>query len=359
MASDPNQAHPSERRPRFAERRGLQGRPLVVMADVAKAAGVSKQTVSRVVNENPIVSGETRERVLTAIRALGYQPNSAARALVTGQTGTLGVLMVEGADYGPVKVLQGISQAAGEAGYVVSVAPLRSFERRSVQQAITQLLSHAVDGLITVASHEDMGRVLRDLPHKVPVVALDDAFGARIPTVTVDEEGGAQAATEHLLALGHRTVWHISGPENSPAARGRVAGWHAALEKAGVEIPDPMIGDWTAGSGYQLGCQLARRPGVTAIFAGNDHMALGALRAMYDLGRNVPADVSVIGFDDIPEAPYLIPPLSTVRPDFVATGRRCLALLLDQIRTGVAHDGRYVIPVDLVIRHSVGAVPAG
>jgi DNA-binding LacI/PurR family transcriptional regulator len=359
MASDPSQHPTSERRPRFAERRGQKGRPLVVMADVAKAAGVSKQTVSRVVNDDPIVSGDTRERVLAAIRTLGYQPNSAARALVTGHTGTLGVIMVDGVDYGPVKVLQGISQAAEEAGYVVSVSPLRSFERRAVQQAVTQLLGRAVDGLIAVASHEDMGHVLRDLPHKVPVVALDDAFGAAIPVVTVDEEGGAQAATEHLLALGHRTVWHIAGPQTSPAASGRQTGWYNALVNAGVEIPEPLVGDWTAGSGYVLGRELARRREATAVFASNDHMALGALRAMYEAGRSVPAEVSVIGFDDIPEAPFLIPPLSSVRPDFAATGRRCLALLLDQIRTGETRSTRHVIPTDLVIRASVGAAPPG
>jgi DNA-binding LacI/PurR family transcriptional regulator len=307
-----------------------------VMADVARAAGVSKQTVSRVLNNVPVVNEVTRERVLVAMRELGYQPNPVARALATGRTGVLGVLAFDTVRYGPATVLQGIHQAATEAGYLVSVAPLRAHDR-------------GVDGLITFAPQPDLG---------LPIVTINGGLDQAGSVVAVDEAGGACAAAEHLLGLGHRTVHHIAGPPSSPAARERTRGWREALVDAGREVPEALTGDWDAGSGFALGSLLAGDPAVTAIFAANDQMAVGVLRALHEHGRSVPGDVCVIGFDDIPESAHLIPPLSTVRPDFAATGRQCVTMLLDQFRAGAPRQPRRVVmPADLVLRESTGKPP--
>lgn len=332
--------------------------PPLVMSDVAKAAGVSKQTVSRVMNNSPHVRRETRERVLAAVRELGYQPNSAARALATGRTRTLGVVAFDTVHHGPAKVLHSIGRAAQEAGYVVSVVPMRSPDRASMREAADQLLGHDVDGLIAIAPDDDMSRALLDIPREIPMVVLDGTPDPRIPVVAADDEGGARRATSHLLQLGHRTVHHIAGPRQSLAGSRRVAGWLGALKEQGASAPEALYGDWEPHSGYEAGLVLADDPDVTAILAGNDPMAFGVLRALHDRGRRVPQDVSVIGFDDIPEAGYAIPPLSTVRPDFSEMGRRTISVLVGQIRSGeLPRMMRSVVSTDLVVRHSSGAAP--
>jgi DNA-binding LacI/PurR family transcriptional regulator len=177
--------------------------------------------------------------------------------------------------------------------------------------------------------------------------------------VTADSRGGARLATEHLLDLGHRTVRHIAGPTGWTSAERRAASWRETLEKAGAAVPEPLVGDWSADSGYELGRRLARDPDVTAVFASNDQMALGALRAFHEAGRRVPDDVSVIGYDDIPEAAHLLPPLTTIRTDFQEIGTRSLRLLLARIdgreATGPAPEAVVsVIPARLIVRHSTG-----
>jgi DNA-binding LacI/PurR family transcriptional regulator len=175
--------------------------------------------------------------------------------------------------------------------------------------------------------------------------------------VTVDQVAGARAATEHLLSQGHASVWHISGPADWFDAAGRIRGWEAALREAGREIPPLLTGDWSAASGYRNGQLLARLPEATAVFAANDHIALGLLRALNEHGRRVPADVSIVGFDDVPEAGFYNPPLTTVRPDFDAVATASLELLLAQIESGTTDAVRRVIEPTLVVRESV-APPA-
>jgi DNA-binding LacI/PurR family transcriptional regulator len=326
---------------------------MVVMADVAKAAGVSAQTVSRVLNDHPNVRRETRDKVQAAVRELGYQLNTAARSLVTGRTRTIGVMTFDAVRYGPASVLQGIGTAAQEAGYLVSVAVLRALDRGAVLDAADRLLGQAVDGLITIAPETHTAKALLSVPRVVPIVALDGSVDDSVEVVRVDEEGGARQATSHLLHLGHRTVWHLAGPPGFFAATERVDGWRSALAAAGVEIPEPLVGDWTANSGFEAGRRLAAMPEVTAVFAANDQMAVGLLRALQEGGRRVPEDVSVIGFDDIPEAAFLLPPLSTVRPDFTEVGRRCIGSLLRQLDSGSASGARQsMVQTELVIRRS-------
>jgi DNA-binding LacI/PurR family transcriptional regulator len=326
------------------------------MTDVARLAGVSHQTVSRVINNHVSVKETTRLRVLAAIDQLGYRRNSAARALVTGRSQTLGVVSLNSTLYGPASTLYGIEQAALDSHYFVTVASLRSTDRAAVRQAIGRLVDQGVDGIVVIAPLVSVAQALADLPAGLPVVAVEGDAEADIDTVTVDQYAGANAATQHLLDAGHRTVWHVAGPQDWFEARHRAAAWRATLEKAGAEVPPSIPGDWSPRSGFDAGRVLARMADVTAVFAANDSMALGVLRALHEHGRDVPGDVSLVGFDDLPEVAYLTPPLTTVRQDFAEVGRRGLALVLDQIESGSRASRRVVVGSTLVVRESTREV---
>lgn len=325
------------------------------MADVARLAGVSHQTVSRVLHDSPNVSGGTRERVLGAIKQLNYRPNSMARALVTGRTKTLGVISSDTTFYGPASTLFGIERAAHDAGYAVVISSLRSVNRGLVLEAIQRLRDQGVDGVAVIAPLRAGADALRHLKSDIPVVALEAGQNASIPVATVDQRAGAAAATRHLLSLGHKTVWHLAGPADWPEADERILGWKSALEAAGAPVPPLLRGDWSPRSGYEAGAQLLKTANLTALFVGNDQMALGVLRRFHEAGREVPRDMSLVGFDDIPEAAYFTPPLTTVRQDFSELGKRCLELLLARIE-GADQPARLVVPPELVVRESTAAV---
>lgn len=328
------------------------------MGDVAALAGVSQMTVSRVINDRPGVRNETRARVIAAMRELDYRPNVAARALVTGRSQTLGVVSFDTTLYGPASTLYGIEVAARSAGYFISVATLRTLDRKSIVDAVGRLTEQSVDGVIVIAPHASAVEGLRALTFDLPVVAVEGGVGGGSPVVAVDQHVGAARATQHLLSLGHETVWHVAGPSDWLEARARTEAWQATLLEAGREVPAPFVGDWSASSGYVIGRELAQDLDATAVFVGNDQMALGMLRALHEAGRGVPDDVSVVGFDDIPESAFFIPPLTTVRQDFGAVGRRIIALLLEQLEHGgLAHTKRVVIEPDLVLRESTGPPP--
>jgi len=327
-----------------------------VMADVARLAGVSHQTVSRVLHDSPHVRGDTRERVLAAIRQLDYRPNSLAQALATGRSKTLGVVSFDTTLYGPASTLLGIEQAAHDAGYAVSISSLRSLNRSTVLAAIQQLRDQGVDGVAVIAPLQAGVDALRHVGPDFAVVAVEAGPDASIPVATVDQVAGAAAATRHLLSLGHETVWHVAGPSDWQEAEERIEGWRSVLEAAGATIPALLRGDWTARSGYELGKSLMRIPDLTAVLVANDQMALGLLRSLHESGRDVPRDLSVVGFDDIPEAAYFTPPLTTVRQDFAELGRRCLHILLARIE-GNARSTRVVVAPELVVRGSTGPAP--
>ena len=335
-------------------RRGPAGDALrpPVMADVARLAGVSHQTVSRVLNSHPNVRPATREKVLAAIRELSYRPNAAARTLVTRRTHTLGVISFDTTLYGPASMLYGIEQAARHA-YFVSISSLPALDHRGVLDAVDRFVGQAVEGIIVIAPQTSAVAALQASPtwsRWSPWAAARPA--APLPFVAVDNTAGAARATRYLLDLGHRTVHHVGGPGSWLDARERTRGWSQTLAAAGAERPEVLAGDWSARSGYEIGLQLARRPEVTAVFCANDHMALGLLRALGEQGRRVPEDVSVVGFDDIPEAAFFRPPLTTVRQDFGELGRRALRLLVDTICDH--HSAGSPLPVDpeLVVRSS-------
>jgi len=333
------------------------GRRTAVMADVAKLAGVSHQTVSRVINDSTQVRPETKQRVLAAMRQLDYRPNPAARALVTGRSGTLGVVSFDTTLYGPASTLFAIEQAAHAAGYFITIVSLLVLDRTSVLGAVDRLRVQGVDGILVITPQEGAADALVNLPAGVPLVAVEAGRPNSVPLVAVDQFAGAVSATRLLLDLGHRTVSHLAGPRDFLEAQQRLDGWRATLEAAGAEVPPVLVGDWSPRSGYRIGQQLAEDPDVTAVFVANDQMALGVLRAMHERGREIPGELSVVGFDDIPEAQYFTPPLTTVRQDFSEMGRSSLRLLLELMQDTGQPPQRLTIAPELVVRRSTAPPP--
>ena len=326
------------------------------MADVAKLAGVSHQTVSRVINGSEHVLPETRDRVEAAMRHLDYRPSSVARALVTGRSRTLGVVSFDTTLYGPASTLVGIERAAHDEGYFTSNVSLESLHRTSVLSAVERLRGQGVDGILIIAPQEAAAEAVLHVPADTPVVAVEAGPDEAVPVVAVDQFAGASAATRHLLDLGHPTVWHVAGPSDWLEARQRVEGWRATLEAAGADVPPLSTGDWSARSGYEIGRQLLTVPDISAVFMANDQMALGLLRSLHEAGRDVPRDMSVVGFDDIPEAPYFTPPLTTVRQDFAAVGRRSVVRLLAEMESGTRSSTRETVAPELIVRASTQSV---
>ena len=300
------------------------------MTDVAQLAGVSHQTVSRVLNDHPNVRPRTRENVLAAISQLGYRPNAAARTLVTRRTHTLGVISFDTTLYGPASMLYGIERAAQDT-YFVAIASLPALDRRSVLDAVDRFVGQGVEGIIVIAPQTSAVDALSHCPGNVPLIAVGCGTHAPLTSVAVDNTEGAAIATRHLLGLSHQTVHHVAGPTSWLDAQERAAGWRLALDAAGAPVPGVLAGDWSSAAGYEIGNRIAADDDVTAVLCANDHMALGMLRALAEHGRRVPADVSVVGFDDIPESAYFLPPLTTVRQDFGELGRRALDTLVDMI----------------------------
>ncbi len=325
------------------------------MTDVARLAGVSHQTVSRVLNGHPNVREQTRLRVRAAIEQLGYRPNRAARALATGRSQLIGVVAQNSTLFGPSSLLAAFELAAAARGFVVSVRRVRVLDRGSIAEAVDHHLEQRAAGIVVIAPTAAADEALAAVPPDIPLVAVDGDPARGDTLVTVDQRAGARLATRHLLDAGHRTVWHVSGPSEWFDAADRERGWRRTLEEAGAEVPPVSPADWSAASGYRAGLILARMPEVTAVFAANDHLALGILRAMSERGRAVPGDVSVVGFDDVPEAAYFIPPLTTVRPDFATVATETLDVLLSCMSGEPAASTRRTITPTLVERDSVAA----
>ncbi|WP_031525476.1 LacI family DNA-binding transcriptional regulator [Streptomyces sp. NRRL F-5123] len=333
------------------------------MADVAQRVGVSHQTVSRVLSNHPNVRESTRADVLRAIEELGYRRNSSARALVTRRTLTLGVVACNPTLFGPASMLFGLEEAARDEGFMVSAVTLRRYSAKALSDAIDHLSEWGVEGIVVIVPHRAAVAALAELRLPFPVVTVEGGHSLPIPGVSVDQDLGARLVTSHLLNAGHRTVWHVAGPSDWLEAEARVRGWRDTLEEAGVEVPPPLVGDWTPLSGYRAGQELAgrvaangarRRPSdVTAVFVANDQMALGVLRAFREAGLSVPGQVAVAGFDDIPEAEFFAPPLTTVRQDFAAVGQASIRLLVSRLESsGMPDDERIVIEPRLIIRRS-------
>jgi DNA-binding LacI/PurR family transcriptional regulator len=319
--------------------------------DVARAAGVSHQTVSRVLNDHPNISASTRARVEATMERLSYRPSRVAQALATSRSKTIGIISTDNGRYGPPKTQRAIETAARDAGYFLSTVTLASVVDGSMQAALGHLGDQGIDGIVLIAPQAAMLDAFLESSLDVPYVTVDSADRGSGHTVAIDQAEGGRLATQHLIDLGHRDIVHISGPSDWLDSTARVRGWRTALAAAGIEAREPLVGDWSPRFGYEAGLALARSVDFSAVFASNDQMALGLLRGFHSVGVRVPADVSVVGFDDIPESEYFWPPLTTVRPDFSELGRRCMALLLDQL-AGNALPPEHPIAPELTVRDS-------
>jgi DNA-binding LacI/PurR family transcriptional regulator len=323
--------------------------------DVARLAGVSQKTVSRVLNGEPYVKEEVRLRVQAAMRELGYRRNNAARALNSGRTQRIGVVCLGTALFGPSTQLVAIERALRSTGYSLSIVNTLEGDTGGVSGAVEHLLEQGVDGIILSEPIDEGDDQPIDLD--IPVLSFGQFPGLRAPSVLFtggDNTSAGRLATEHLLGLGHKTVWHVAGPQRWWAARERLDGWRDALAAAGAPEPPVLEGDWLPASGYEAGRQLGANDEVTAIFVANDDMAIGVLRALAEAGRAVPDEVSVVGFDDIPSAAFLTPPLTTIPQDFDEHVARGIANLVTEIEspTGNRSPAPEPPPLRLVIRHS-------
>jgi DNA-binding LacI/PurR family transcriptional regulator len=330
------------------------------MTDVAAAAGVSHQTVSRVLNGHPSVSAATRRKVGEAIAKLGYRRNLAARALVTGTSHIVGVLVSNTTLSGPSRSLLAIEQIARARGYWVSMAGLQSPDPPEVAEANSHFIGLGMDGLISIAQTQAALDATVAGCRGVPTVLVTSGHApgsaaAAYATVDVDQYGGARQAMTVLRGLGHTRIAHISGPPADLHAEARTAAWRDSLPAGADGAAAPCVaGDWSARSGYQAALALLAADDVpSAIFAGNDRMALGVLRALHERGLRVPQDISVVGFDDIEGADCSIPPLTTIRQDHDALGLAAMELLLEVIGGGPARPVK--IPAELVVRASTAA----
>lgn len=320
--------------------------------DVALLAGVSHQTVSRVVNNHPNIKDSTRERVLKAMDDVNYRPSSIARALATKRSRRIGVLVDGQNQYGPNSTLYGVEEAARALGYSVTAASVSDAVDMDIASGLEHLVAQGVDAICAIAPRSSAMERLHRSESGVPTLVIAAHAESTSFTTSVDQYGGALAAMEHLIGLGHRRIAHLAGPLEWIDARERERAWRDALTAAELPIVEPVVGDWTSDFGYGFGASMDV-DGATAVFAANDQMALGVIHGLHDRGIRVPEDVSVVGFDDLPDARHFLPPLTTVRQDFHALGMASLTLLVAAL--GGAEPGPQVIPAELVVRGSTAA----
>ncbi len=325
-----------------------------VMVDVARRVGVSQKTVSRVINGAPHVRPELRARVLAAAAEMGYRPNVAARALVTRRTHMIGVVAVGTSLFGPAARIFSLEHAARERGYELALTSPPDMSVQHMRTAIHGLLGRGCEGIVLEIPNNavDIDDALGGVPVATSVGPIPHV--SRQAVISSDQTAAARLATQHLLDLGHQTVWHIAGPAHWYAARARRQGWAAALETAKRHQPAVLQGDWSAKSGYFLGQQLAKRRDVTAVFTANDHQAMGLMRALTEAHRSIPHDVSIVGFDDVPEAEFQIIPLTTVRTDDAAISHRVLSALVALIEGGEPVSEVVEMSRELIVRRSTG-----
>jgi LacI family transcriptional regulator len=293
-----------------------------------------------------------------AIEQLGYRPNVAAQVLARERTHTVGVLALGSPLHGPSRRVFTLERAARRHGYTLALASMPDLSAASVAEGMDSLLARGIEGVvIEVPTHfVELDAVqLGGLP-VVTSAGLIPGI-ARQTVIDVEQREICRILIQYLLDLGHDTVWHLAGPRDWDAARKRLSGWRLALRRSGRRIPPVLYGDWSARSGYNQGQKLAARDEVTAIFAANDHMAMGVLRALAEAGRRVPDDVSVVGFDDVPEAEFQMVPLTTVAIDADASAERILAELVRMIEGGGPATADVELHADLVIRRSAGPPP--
>ena len=327
----------------------LAGGPRANIRQVAARAGVSHMTVSRVLNDHPSIAPATRERVLVVMRELNYRPNSAARALASRKSNRIGVVVDSVIEFGPASTLRAIEDAAHDRGYTVSSIAVSADRAVTAHDALVSLMTIGIDALCLITPRTSSIDLLREVSSGIPTLVVKAEPEGDFLTVSVDQRMGAALAAQHLIDLGHREMLHLAGPLDWLDAQGREREWREHLEQAGLRAREPVVGDWTSDSGYAFGSVV--EPDFTGVFAANDRMALGLIHAFTERGIRVPQDVSVVGFDDVPDARHFVPPLTTVRQDFHALGTLSVATLLAELESDDVPQ-RSLIEPELVVRQS-------
>jgi DNA-binding LacI/PurR family transcriptional regulator len=322
------------------------------LKSVATLSGVSYQTVSRVINGMPHVSDTTKKRVIRVMKELGFRPNMSARQLRSRRSTTVGLVTFATSYYGPSHVLANSEEYVKDLGFGFMFRGIIEVSIDEIRRAVDDLCGYQVCGiLIHLPLHVDL-HDLQDLCQNVPLVAVDSDFGFKAPSVLIDNELGSRIATKHLIDLGHRKIAYMQGPPGWRASKQRSEGWHAELKAVRLE-PGPLVqGDWSAGSGYEAAKNLLAkgRGKFTALVVANDQMALGAIRAFQESGLRIPEDISIVGFDDVPEAAFFGPPLSTIKQDFAALGKLSVHCLVEQLKGN--QSGTFTIQPTFIERKS-------
>jgi LacI family transcriptional regulator len=348
----------------------MGAREATTIHDVARAAGVSVSTVSNVLTGNRPVAGETRDRVLQVVAELGFRPNRLARGLVSRTSRTLGVVASGLEYYGPSRALVGADQEATEQGYTLVLNLIHQPDREDVGSIVADLLTHQVDGIIWSIPQVGQNRIWWKRTHtalKVPVVFIDMDPNAGFVTINIDNCVGGERATTHLIERGRRHIGLITGPLDWWAAQQRQLGWRAALAAARLPATPCQVafGNWSAASGEQgFHTLLDQFPAMDAVFASNDQMALGAMRAARSRNVRIPEDVAMVGYDDIPEAEFLHPSLTTVHQQVIESGRLAVREVTRLIgarnadANGEEEQGKLILlQPELIVRASSGANP--
>lgn len=332
-----------------------RGRPTIY--DVAQLAGVSTATVSRALNDTGQIAPQTRIAIEAAVEQLGYRPNTIARSLVTKSTQTIALLLPDITNPFYAALVSGIQEHALDRGYTMLLCTTEGDAERE-EQYLSLLRSKQVDGALVDGLRLPPERMAGFVEDGFPIVCLDrDIDSSSIPLVQVDNRLGGRLATEHLLALGHTRIGHVTGASELRISAERLAGFREALASAGIAVDAQLVaeGRFTEETGHDGALALLeRRPDLTAVFAANDLSALGVLSALATRGRRVPEDVSVVGFDDLPLAAFTTPPLTTVHQPATEIGRRATEILLELTRGKRARTTRHLLEPRLVVRDSTG-----
>ena len=334
---------------------GVQRARNATLFDVARLAGVSHQTVSRVLNQHPNVREATRQRVEEAARQLRYRPNVAARVMANRRSGNIGLVSPGTPDYGPSSTVLGFASAAREAHYTVTISTAVEKEPESLRASVDLLLGQQVEAVVIVVSNQAMANALPLAEFDVPVIAVESSGLSPYLSISIDQYAGARLAVEHLIGLGHREILHLAGPTDSLDAIERLKAWRDAMSQHGLVARMPLQGDWSPASGYRAGLAAVDAHEFTAIFSANDQMAIGCLHALRTRGLSVPGSVSIVGFDDIPEAEHLDPPLTTMRQDFHQLGEDIMGLVLHTLAGRIGEAVRHV--PELIVRDSTRRLP--
>ena len=319
--------------------------------DVAERAGVSHQTVSRVLNNHSSLKPATREKVEKAIAELHYRPNQAARQLVTSQSRIIGILIVSAELYGPWAILNAMEQEARKEGYsVISISVLLD-SPESWREGIDQLRNLNVDGAITIALPNALVKEVEKSFIGTTIVIVDAEPGKKFDAVNLDNELGGVLATQHLIELGHTEIVHITGPVNGYEGTMRRKGYESAMQASKLK-PDVIEGDWSLSTGYEIGNKiLSRKKYPSAVFTANDQLALGLIKALREAKVRIPEDISIVGFDNIPEAAYFSPSLTTISQNFDQLGNLAINRMLSQLKSPGTRETLMITP-ELILRES-------